>query len=282
MEWLPNQIQDILQILILVYRTNRKGDGVKLSIITIHLNDFIGLQRTLRSLERMLGNPQIEWILIDGGSDATKDTGRVLSETRSLATRFISEPDEGIYDAMNKGTVLADGELVLYLNAGDELHPEFEIEKLASDPIDDEAGMLWGRYDVRDKSGTVYSRKTRSPVWLRYGTAVCHQAVLFRRKLLGTSPYRTDLQIAADYDLICRLYTAGEKIHKLEMAVCIFELVGTSGTNKRLTLNEEARVRRKYFPFTGVFNLLITNFKLLMWNFGTFVPSFRRAWARYF
>jgi putative colanic acid biosynthesis glycosyltransferase len=255
---------------------------VKLSIITIHLNDFPGLQRTLRSLERVLRNSQVEWIVVDGGSDSEDDAGNVLTQAKSLAAHFVSEPDEGIYDAMNKGTLLASGEFVLYLNAGDELHAGFDIDKSVADPDTADAGMIWGRYDVRDRSDTVYSRKTRRPLWLRYGTAVCHQAVFFRRSLLGTYPYNTDLNIAADYDLICRLYTAGENIRFLDMPVCIFDLVGESGADKRRTLREEAGVRRKHFPVVGVFNVLITGFKLAIWQLGTLVPSFRRAWSRYF
>ena len=258
------------------------GVAVKLSIITIHLNNFPGLERTLRSLGRMLDSTQVEWILIDGESESVSDVKNVFKLTKPLATHFVSEPDDGIYDAMNKGTQLARGEFVLYLNAGDELHPDFQFDNFVAAPITGDAGMIWGRYDVRDRKGAVYSRKTRHPFWLRYGTAVSHQAVFFRRSLLGTSPYNTDLSIAADYDLICRLYTSGEKIYMLDMPVCVFDLVGESGSDKRKTLSEEAKVRRRHFPISGIFNWIITNFKLAVWQLGTLMPSFRRAWSRYF
>jgi len=66
------------------------------------------------------------------------------------------------------------------------------------------------------------------------------------------------------------------------MPVCVFDLVGESGADKRLTLREESEVRRKHFPMIGFFNVIITNFKLIIWNLGTLMPSFRRAWSRLF
>lgn len=255
---------------------------MQLSIITIHLNDFTGLENTLRSLQTLLRDKSVEWIVIDGGSSVHKDKNESLVLAESLAVHFISEPDDGIYHALNKGTNLATGEYVLYLNAGDELHPEFQYERVVRDFFTEKSTMIWGRYDVRDKNSSVYSRKTRKPAWLRYGTAVCHQAVFFNLSRLGCNPYNTNLKIAADYDLVCRLYSAGETITLLDMPVCIFNLVGKSGLNKRLTLGEESAVRRKYFPTVGLFNGLISSFKLLIWQLGTLIPSFRQRWSRYF
>ena len=132
------------------------GEAVKLSIITIHLNDFPGFERTLKSLGPVLGNAHVEWIVIDGGSNLAKDKTGSFMLVRSLAAHFISEPDDGIYDAMNKGTQLASGGYVVYLNSGDELHPDFQFNKLAGALDDGAAGMIWGRYDVRDHNETVY------------------------------------------------------------------------------------------------------------------------------
>lgn len=254
-----------------------------LTIITIHLNDFDGLFKTHNSLKTKLAADKVEWIVIDGGSKAPSIEQRpTLSLVKASADNYVSEPDDGIYDAMNKGTLLATGEYVLYLNAGDELHPEFSCEQLSVALQTHGAGMIWGKADVRDRNQKIYSRKTRNPGWLRYGTAVCHQAVFFKRSLLGSSPYDTRLSIAADYNLICRLYTAGESVKMLAMPVCVFDLVGKSGADKWLTLSEESDVRQKYFSVPNFFNVLITRFKLIIWQTGTLIPSFRRAWSRFF
>lgn len=254
-----------------------------LTIITVHLDDFDGLLRTYNSLRNKLSVDKMEWVVIDGGSDIQlQEQRQILDLVKAFANHYVSEPDNGIYDAMNKGTKLATGEYVLYLNAGDELHQDFSFNTLKAAISDLETGMLWCRADVRDRTEKTYSRKTRRPVWLRYGTAVCHQAVFFKRSLLESNPYETDFSVAGDYDLICRLYTSGERIKLLDMPVCIFDLVGKSGTDKRLTLNEESSVRQKYFAIPGFASRIIMEFKYLVWQTGTVLPSFRRVWSKFF
>ncbi len=255
---------------------------MEISIVTVHLNDFKGLERTLKSLDPMIAYDGIEWIVIDGGSDLERDHKDILSQVRLLSDHLVSESDNGIYDAMNKGTKLASGDYVLYLNAGDELHSNFRYDEYKKAVFNSTPAMVWGRADVRDRSETVYSRKTRNPRWLLYGTAVCHQAVFFRRLVLGLNPYDTGLSIAADYDLICRLYKRGEKIQKLDMHVCVFDLIGKSSTDKRLTIREESTVRIKHFSIPRFFNGLITELKYIIWQIGTLIPSFRRGWSRIF
>jgi putative colanic acid biosynthesis glycosyltransferase len=254
-----------------------------LTIITVHLNDFEGLSRTYESIRSRLSTSDVEWIVIDGGSNIQSTEQREsLSLAQNYANHFVSEPDNGIYDAMNKGTRLAISEYVLYLNAGDKLHPDFSFETFAEAISGLDASMLWCRADVRDRTGKVYPRKTRQPVWLRYGTAVCHQAVFFRRPALGFNPYEMKYSVAGDYDLICRLYTSGARIELLDIPVCIFDLIGKSGTDKRLTLTEESEIRQQYFPIPEFVNRAILEFKYLVWQTGTFLPSFRRAWSRFF
>ena len=126
-----------------------------------------------------------------------------------------------------------------------------------------------------------FSRWT-TPPWLRYGTAVRHQAVFFNRSALGSTPYNTELSIAADYDLVCRLYTGEDRITMLDMPVCIFDLVGKSGVDKRLTLREESVVRQKHFSIPGFISSAVSGFKYVIWQAGTLIPSFRRAWSRIF
>jgi putative colanic acid biosynthesis glycosyltransferase len=255
---------------------------LKLSIVTIHLNDISGLERTLHSLKPVLGSSQCEWLVIDGGSNASSVGGRTLSRCEALAEHFVSEPDDGIYDAMNKGIRLASGDYVLFLNAGDELHPEFSMALLQEALDNKNTTMAWGRVSVRDRVGKEYDRKSRSPGWLRYGMAVSHQAVFFNRLQLGKDPYDTDLEIAADYDLICRLYKRERRVERLDMPVCIYDLVGRSSANRRATLDEESSVRRHHFRIGRFIDWCIVQFKGFIWGLGTLVPAFRRTWSKFF
>jgi putative colanic acid biosynthesis glycosyltransferase len=253
--------------------------SAKISIITVCFNARSALAETKASVFDQ-DFDDFEWIVVDGASgDGTVEDLEALDDPR---VNSFSEPDGGIYDAMNKGTQLANGKYILYLNAGDELHREFSYDTLEKAMNNLGACMLWCRADVQDRTGTIYPRKTRSPAWLRYGTAVCHQAVFFNRLVLGSNPYDTKLNVAGDYDLICRLFKSGKGIELLDTPVCVFDLVGKSGTDKRLTLREESQVRQKHFAIPGFVSRAILEFKYLVWQTGTFLPSFRRAWSRFF
>ena len=145
---------------------------MKLSIITIHLNDINGLEAKLESLRLLLGIPEIEWIVVDGGSVQAPSCLGVIEAVKGLANQFISEPDEGIYDAMNKGTRCASGEYVLFLNAGDELHVDFDILSFSELVSVTNAEMILGRCQERYENGKVIDVKTRSLSWVWYGISL--------------------------------------------------------------------------------------------------------------
>jgi len=174
-----------------------------LTIITIHLNDFDGLLRTIQSLGPVLSRDNVEWVVVDGGSK--RRDGDVVEQAESHANKFISETDKGVYDAMNKGTCFASGDYVLYLNAGDELHPEFDIDKFFLLADTTHAEMIWGQCMECYENGKTIQIKTRSVSWAWYCMPVCHPATFFRRDSIGDHPYDAWFRIAGDYDLICHL-----------------------------------------------------------------------------
>ena len=172
---------------------------MQFSIVTIHLNDFDGLEKTSRSLKRILGQPNVEWVLVDGGSDCTSTSQRRILDTAfAMADHHVSGRDNGIYDAMNKGTRLTSGQYVLYLNAGDELHEDFEPEPVVAALEGSQPAMLMGRCVVRYTNGQEVELKTRSSAWTWYGMPASHPAILFKRQLLGEAPYDTSFRIASE------------------------------------------------------------------------------------
>ena len=254
----------------------------KLSIITVHLNDIEGLAQTQRSLDRILDSGSFEWIVVDGGSIPESDAQmRLFEKVRNSATILVSEVDHGIYDAMNKGTRLATGDYVLYLNAGDSLHPDFDLDRVFHVCESKKPGMIWGDSWDRNPKGDSYKRKTRKAFWLRYGMAVCHQAVFFRRDLLGDAPYDLRYRLAADYELLCREYRYGSGIEYVHVPVCIFDLVGESSHNQAETLGEESVIRVEYFGLPAFINRTVVCIKQSLWKFNTKFPRVRAAWRRW-
>lgn len=253
---------------------------VFLSIVTVHLNEFPRLRTTLESIAPFR-QPSLEWIVIDGGSDVTAEVDReVLRLARATADVFTTGPDEGIYDAMNKGTALASGSHVLFLNAGDELHRAFDIDALRQEIEENNPGMVWGRTWDRDKSGVVYPRKQRGAHWLKYGMPVCHQGVVFRRSLLGAEPYNKSYLIAADYELLARLYTHGAAVRLVDMPMAIYDLVGASSQQARLAMAEESRIRQTYFRRPWLLEQALRWGKYLLWRFSIAFPRSRKAWRQ--
>lgn len=246
-----------------------------ISIVTIHLNDFGGLIRTYRSLQKLLVDQQISWIVIDGGSRLeSEDQRECFDIVRPVANFFISEQDNGIYDAMNKGVEQANGDYVLFLNAGDELHPDFKLEgikDLATNALPD---MIWGRCLERYENGQLIEVKARPPSWSWYGMPAYHPTIFFKRSLLGESPYNTDYKIAADYDLVCRLLCRKAQVKQVESFISIFHRGGVSEVYGSESRKEENEIRLKYFKIHPVTGTAIKLFKRLNGKLA------RNAWLR--
>ena len=251
-----------------------------LSIVTVHLNDFDGLLRTAQSLLPLIGSPDLEWIVIDGASDQRLDPQNVMAQVRQQASILVSEPDKGIYDAMNKGTRAANGEYILYLNAGDELHREFDLELLQQKATSSDPDMVWGRSQFRYEDGFSRVVKTR-PRWMAwYGLPVNHQAIFFRRQILGDTPYDAFFPLAADYDLVCRLLSKDASLEVMKLTVCIYHRGGSADIQGDKYRSEENEIRMKYFPISPILGDAIIRFKEMNSNNPALAKTIR-FWRRW-
>ncbi len=217
-----------------------------LSIVTVHLDDWSGLASTMASVlesEGMTGL-SIEWVVIDGASKPPADP-TLLPRIREIASVFISEPDLGIFDAMNKGTAHCTGVYVLYLNAGDLLLAEgAEAFARWTDGAAESAVILFdAKEGVAPAGYQLKSTRSADSVW--YGMPTHHQAMVFRRQELPSPPYDTSFKIGADYDLICRLYARGISFDCVHIAMCAFDLTGVSSARYFEGLQEQWRIRRR-------------------------------------
>lgn len=259
------------------YEKTNPNEMTFLSIITVHKNNLSGLLITLNSIQKLISSGEVEWIVIDGASELRNAKElQSLKQISDSADQFISESDKGIYDAMNKGAGLATGTYVLYMNAGDELHTEFDLAILKSMSNITRPDMIWGLCQEKYESGALVQIKTRSRNWAWWGTPVCHQSTFYARNSLGQAPFDTNFKIAGDYDLLCRLLKNDSKVEFLDSLVSVFHRGGVSGTQTELTFNEENIVRLKYFPIprlcgNAIKNIRLFNFKLAKW------PWFRRV-----
>lgn len=225
------------------------------SVVTVTFNNATGLKSTLASLAALRQKP-LEILIVDGGS--RDDTAQVVREfEEQLPIVFASEPDEGIYDAMNKGLARARGQLLHYLNAGD---------CVVGEPY---AGVQRpSRMDVQilDEGGRVLFRD-----FVKLGGyGYCHQGILFPA---GHAPYRTQFRISADLDLIISLFPAGLDALPLQTQGGVgFGLGGVSTQRVSARDREIRRILRYRLPWHRAGRLA-----LLLWA-KSLIPRGLRRW----
>lgn len=211
------------------------------SIITITKNDLTGLKNTINSVLSQTFT-DYEYLIIDGdSSDGTKAYLRNLNHKN---LKWLSEPDEGIYDAMNKGVRNAscDSLYINMLNAGDYYCNEFVLENIYHQ-IGDGNSSLYGNCILNAKEKK-YPKK-----YNLYALAVqtfSHQGSFFRTKFHKKNYYDTSYRIAGDYNFFVDAYFKKERFTHLNFPVCVFVGGGISSINRNLVRKENDRVRRKY------------------------------------
>ena len=245
---------------------------IKFSIITCTYNAESVLQRTLDSVLAQTWG-QVEHIIVDGASkddtinmvDAYRQ--RSLEEETEHDIIVRSEPDRGLYDAMNKGLRLATGDYVVFLNAGDVLPSEDTLENISNDVNERSDGLLpavlYGNTNIVDDEGTLLRPRRLAPpdnlTWrsFRHGMLVCHQAFYVRTDIAKAEPYDLQYRFSADVDWCIRVMKRAEKEHlpllKLHEVVVNYLDGGMTNKNHRASLMERFDVMRRHY---GLFSTI--------------------------
>jgi len=218
----------------------------KLTVITVVYNNVSDIERTLLSVINQTYTP-IEYLVIDGGS--TDGTVAIIERYADRISRWVSEPDNGIYDAMNKGLAMATGDYVLFMNSGDEIHSRDTVAQVfASAPG---ADIYYGETELfDDKWESLGLRRHAIPerfTWrsFRYGMNVSHQAIYIRRALTG--PYDMRYQLSADIDWIIRAAKQAETIVNTKRIVAKYLVGGMSKKRHWQSLWERFRIFSKHY-----------------------------------
>lgn len=254
---------------------------LKLSIVTIHLEDFHGLDETYHSIAKLLAENQlVEWIVVDGGSIPSDPTdSAIIKKTAKVANTFIFEPDNGIYDAMNKGAKLATGDYLLFINSGDLIHPDLNCSLLKS-AMENKPDMIWGQCVEEYNSGALVKVKTRNPRWAWYSMPVHHSATIYKRAVLEHPVFNLKYKIGGDYDLLLKLLSETATVTELKSPISIFRHGGISGSQWKQAFIEEETLRSEYFGFGQIKNKFITSFKYLNRQFAK-SAALRRFWRKW-
>lgn len=220
-----------------------------LSVITVCFQARDQVQATLTNLLEQTWT-DFEYLVIDGGSgDGTKallDGATPAFSQAGIPFCFLSEPDQGIYDAMNKGVRMAAGTWLLFLNAGDLLlDPEVLARTFKTPP---EAKILYG-----DTLCIYQGQKKLYPALplshLTYEMAFCHQSAFIRRELLLEHPYDITYRVCADHHFFLSMYLQQISFARLPFPVSVYEIAGYSDQHKLRSHREQHRMQKELGVF---------------------------------
>ena len=220
------------------------------SVITVTYNAAAVLEDTIQSVIAQTYH-HVEYIIVDG---ASKDgTTGIIDRYRDRIARVVSEPDGGLYDAMNKGIALATGDYLCFLNAGDSFHEDDTLQQIVHSlaPHDTLPGVIYGETDLVDCEGHfVRKRRLSAPevlTWksFRQGMLVCHQAFFARRDLV--EPYDLRYRFSADFDWCIRVMKKAHVLHNAHLVVIDYLDEGLTTANRRASLLERFRIMCRHY-----------------------------------
>lgn len=218
----------------------------KLSVITIVFNNARDIERTLLSVINQTYK-NVEYIVIDGAS--TDGTLEVIDRYRANIANVVSEPDKGIYDAMNKGLSLASGDYVLFMNSGDEIYSSETVEEVFKTASS--ADIYYGETEMyNDQWQSIGQRRHRAPevfTWkgFRYGMSISHQAIYVKRSIAPL--FDLHYQYSADIDWIIRIAKNASSIVNTQMYVAKYLVGGISKKKHWASLKERFRILTNYY-----------------------------------
>lgn len=220
------------------------------SIITINYNNLNGLKRTVESVLKQRFK-DFQYLVIDGGSnDGSKEYIESIDKENGV---LLSEKDNGIYDAMNKGLELSKGNYVIFLNSGDFFPSEYILSNITSEikRSSSKVDFLYGdAYEYSLKSNEYYYKKARNHTKAWYGMFAHHQSMVYSNEIIKNNNLKFDLayKLSSDWDFTFRFLSKSNNFIKVNLALSVFEQGGFSD-RFIIGLNEQFRIRRKTLRF---------------------------------
>lgn len=226
-----------------------RGDKFrKVSIVTVSYNAEKTIGRTIRSVLNQSFN-DVQYVFVDGGS--SDNTVTIIKEyekmlnVKKISTVVISEPDNGIYDAMNKSLSYCTGEWVQFLNADDYLCDNKVLENIFSKECYSNVSCIYGN-TINKCDDKEYIKKAYDISAIYYRVPLIHQAAFVRLSVMKQFRFDLSYEYAADYDLWIRMFLSKEVFLKIDQNIAVFSMEGTSQTNIDKSTKECLALQRKY------------------------------------
>ena len=225
------------------------------SIITVTYNAGKVLEDTILSvISHTYRN--VEYIIVDGNSK--DNTLEIIGKYSKHISKMVSEPDKGLYDAMNKGIRMATGDYLCFLNAGDKFHEKETLQQIAETLKDkDLPDVIYGETAIVDEDGNfLHMRRLSTPERLNWksfkqGMLVCHQAFLAKRELALKYPYDMQYRFSADFDWCIRIMKEAKCLHNTRLTLIDYLNEGMTTRNHKASLKERFRIMAKHYGWVS-------------------------------
>jgi len=238
-----------------------------ISIVTICYNTKNDIEKTILSV-LALSYPKVEYIVIDGGS--TDGTVSVINNYRNKIAFFVSEPDKGIYDGMNKGIRASNGEWIIFMNAGDIFASPNVIGNCFLQ-IDNEVKVIYGDRIAKYAKAS-YIEKPAPINELLFRFPIFHQSTFIKSDIMKEFEYNTKFRICGDFDFFRKIYIRGDKFKYVDEVISKCDCI--SGISNNLSQSKQ-RVYEDCIVIHGEITVKdimsiayaqIASFAKLLWN----------------
>ncbi len=244
------------------------------SIITVCYNNLDGLKKTYQSVANQTGR-NYEWIIVDGGS--VDGTAQFLESLRHDNTQWVSEADNGLYDAMNKGISMASGQYLIFMNSDDEF-AERDTLALVHEAIElnDFPDLIYGDARERKLSGELVYKKGRSHNWAWYGMFTHHQSMFYKLSSLRQHEILYNYQrypTAADYAFTAMMLKIPDlKVLRIKQPLCTFMRGGISAHSIPQGSLDQWLIKRDILGLPAITRYLVLNLHILSHCVKTYLP----------
>jgi putative colanic acid biosynthesis glycosyltransferase len=245
-----------------------RSDLPLFSIVTINYNNVCGLKATVESVQDQ-SNSNYEFIVIDGGSN--DGSYEYLQEKRHLLSVLVSENDNGIYHAMNKGCAYAHGEFIVFMNSGDRFTNADVLALVAEELAATKAwpDFIYGdSFEEREDGQGLLFKKAKSHTMSWYGMFTQHQSMFFSRKRMANFGIRFDEQysLAADWDFVIRFLRTDDdecNLLRVQSPLSVFARRGVSSNYKKAIV-EQFSIRREKMKWGLISCCLLGSLHLIL------------------
>ena len=229
---------------------------IKITVLTVVYNDERNIQKTLDSVVSQ-DYPQLEYIIIDGKS--TDGTLKIVEKYNDKIDVIISESDDGIYDAMNKGTKLASGQYISYLHSGDRFYSSKTISNVFSH-LKEKPDIIYGNYYVEYPNGIGRIENSHNPenLWRPFFNQQC---AFYKKTILNPQPFEIKYNTAADFYFTMQCIEKGYEIIKINEIICTSLKGGYSNQQEFLTIKQYYAIIKQF----GITDKRLYYYKKIIW-----------------